>query len=90
MESKKGKKRIKTMNATVLIMMALAGILTIIAFMKDPRLPVEGLKDGWKLFWGIFPALVFAFVSAGMIGKVLPRDLMTRLLMEKLRRQQTH
>ena len=35
------------------------------------------------MFWGIFPALVFAFIAAGMIGKVLPRDLMTRLLGEE-------
>ena len=70
------------MNITVLIIMMLAGILTIIAYMKDPHLPMEGLKDGWKLFWGIFPALVFAFIAAGMIGRVLPRELMTRLLGE--------
>lgn len=83
MESKKRKKRTKTMNITVLIIMMLAGILTVIAYMKDPHLPMEGLKDGWKLFWGIFPALVFAFIAAGMIGKVLPRELMTRFLGEE-------
>lgn len=71
------------MKITVIVIMMLAIILTIVAYVKDPRLPVEGLKDGWKLFWDIFPALVFAFILAGMIGKVLPRDLMIRLLGEE-------
>ena len=64
-------------------MAALTGVLTFVAYMKEPHLPLEGLKDGWKLFWGIFPALVLAFIAAGMIGKVLPRETMTRLLGEE-------
>jgi len=71
------------MKITVLVMAILTGTLTIVAYMKDPHLPWEGLKDGWKLFWGIFPALVLAFIAAGMIGKVLPREAMTRLLGEE-------
>jgi len=79
---KQPKKRHPIMNLTVLILMIFAVVLTILAYLKDPNLPLEGLKDSWNLFWGIFPALVFAFIAAGMIGKVLPRELMIRLLGE--------
>lgn len=70
----------KTMNTTAWIMLLLAAILTFIAYMKNPHLPLEGLKDGGKLFWDIFPALIFAFIIAGMISKVLPREVVTRWL----------
>ena len=70
------------MRATLVVMAILAGALTTAAYLKDPRLPLDGLKDGWQLFRGIFPALVLAFIAAGMIGRVLPREAMTRLLGE--------
>jgi len=79
-ESSGKKNKGKKMNITVLIIMLVAGALTFTAYIKDPHLPLEGLKDGWKLFRDIFPALVFAFIAAGMISKVLPRELMTRWL----------
>jgi len=69
-------------NVTVWIMLAIAGGLTILAYTKDPALPLEGLKDGGKLLLNILPALLLAFIAAGMISKVLPRELMTRLLGE--------
>ena len=69
-------------NVTVWIMLALAVGLTFWAYSKDPDLPIEGLKDGGKLLLNILPALLLAFIAAGMIGKVLPRELMTRLLGE--------
>ena len=71
------------MKITVLVIMVLTIILTIVAYIKDPHLPVEGLKDGWKLFRDIFPSLIFAFILAGMIGKVLPQDSMKQLLGEE-------
>ena len=72
----------KMFNVTVWIMLALAVGLTFLAYSKDPDLPIEGLKDGGKLLLNILPALLLAFIAAGMIGKVLPRELMTRLLGE--------
>lgn len=72
----------KLLNITVVIMFLLASVLTVLAYLKDASLPLEGLKDGGKLFLNILPALVLAFIAAGMIGKVLPRELMTQWLGE--------
>lgn len=66
------------MNVTLLIMFLLAATLTILAYLRDPAYPLEGLRNGAKLFVGIFPAMVLAFVAAGMIGQVLPKELLTR------------
>jgi len=59
-------------------MFLLAATLTILAYLRDPAYPLEGLRNGAKLFVGIFPAMVLAFVAAGMIGQVLPKELLTR------------
>ena len=71
------------MNATLLIMLVIAVVLTFLAYKKDPHLPLEGIKAGGKLFWDILPAMVLAFISAGMIGHVLPRETMIRWLGEE-------
>ncbi len=70
------------MNITFWIMLLLASALTTIAYTKNPLLTLEGLKAGGKLFWDILPAMILAFVAAGMITKVLPRELLTRWMGE--------
>jgi uncharacterized membrane protein YraQ (UPF0718 family) len=77
------KTRGKVMDVTVWVMLFLAGALVVMAYMKNPHLPVQGLKAGGKLFWDILPSLVLAFIAAGMITMVLPRELMTRWLGEE-------
>ena len=79
MKNNKGNK----MNVTLIIMFLLASTLTILAYLRNPAYPLEGLKDGGKLFADILPAMVFAFIAAGMIAKVLPRELLTRWIGEE-------
>ncbi len=79
----KGKKRGGRMNITIVIMFILAGTLTTLAFIKGRHLPLEGLLNGWKLFLDILPTLCLAFIAAGMISIVLPRELLTRWLGEE-------
>jgi len=64
-------------------MFLLSFALTIVAYVKDSSLPLEGLKAGGKLFWDILPALILAFIAAGMITKVLPREFLTQFLGEQ-------
>ena len=44
------KRRGKVMDITVWVMLFLAAALVLIAYKKDPHLPMEGLKAGGKLF----------------------------------------
>jgi uncharacterized membrane protein YraQ (UPF0718 family) len=70
------------MNVTSWIMLFLVGVLTLMAYVKNPSLPMEGLKAGGKLFWDILPAVILAFVVAGMITKVLPHEFLTQWMGE--------
>jgi uncharacterized membrane protein YraQ (UPF0718 family) len=70
------------MNLTFWIMAFLAGLLILMAYVKNPSLPMEGLKAGGKLFWDILPAMILAFIAAGMITKVLPREFLTQWMGE--------
>lgn len=63
---------------TLILMLLFALILTVIAYRKAPGLPLEGLKAGTKLFLGIFPVMAVAFIAAGMIDQVLPREIITQ------------
>ena len=71
------------MNITIVIMFILAGSLTTIAFIKGRHLPLEGLQNGGRLFLDILPTLCLAFIAAGMISIVMPRELLTRWLGEE-------
>ncbi|HDM10010.1 MAG TPA: hypothetical protein ENF92_05780 [Desulfobacteraceae bacterium] len=64
------------MDFTLIIMLVLVVALGILAYRKSPTLLLDGLKDGGKMFWDILPVLIIAFVAAGLLGKVLPRELM--------------
>jgi uncharacterized membrane protein YraQ (UPF0718 family) len=70
-------------NMTLIIMFVLAVALTIVAYKKGSGIPLVGLKAGGRLFLDILPTLVLAFIVAGMIGQVLPRDLMSKWLGEE-------
>ena len=77
-----GKKERK-INMTLIIMLVFAGTLTFIAYQRGPDIALAGFKSGGKLFWDILPAMVFAFIAAGMIMQVLPRDTLIRWLGEE-------
>ena len=82
METEKKKKERK-INVTIIIMFLFAGILTFLAYQKSPGVALEGLKSGGRLFWDILPSMILGFIAAGMIMKVLPRELMTYWLGEE-------
>jgi uncharacterized membrane protein YraQ (UPF0718 family) len=83
MNRKAGKRKERKVSMTLIIMLLFTLILTLIAYRKAPGLPLEGLKDGGRLFLGILPTMVVAFIAAGMIGQVLPREILTRWLGEE-------
>lgn len=72
----------KAVNVTVLIMLALAVGLMVVAYLKDPGLPLEGFKDGWKMFFKICPVMIIAFIAAATLSKIIPTELMTQWLGE--------
>jgi uncharacterized membrane protein YraQ (UPF0718 family) len=83
MKGLRGGKMMKGLNITIVIMLVLAVAVIVLAYLKDPGLPAEGLKDGLKLFVKVAPVLLLAFIAAGIISKVLPREFISRWLGEE-------
>ena len=64
----------KLINGTVLIMLVMTVAVIVFAYLKDPGLPLQGFKESWKMFIAIFPAIILAFIVAGVVGKILPGE----------------
>lgn len=68
------------MNTATLIMGIIALTTLIVAYFMGENLPLTGLKVGGEMFLGILPILVFAFVIAGMVQVIIPREFIIKYL----------
>ena len=72
------KKRGSNMLIPTIIMGTLAVTLLYIGYSKGEGQHLVGLNATWKMLIEILPLLVFAFVVAGMVQVLLPRDLISK------------
>jgi uncharacterized membrane protein YraQ (UPF0718 family) len=68
------------MDATTLILAAVAAILLVIAFWQGRSLPQAGLQATGRTLWRNLPMLLLSFVIAGLVQVLIPKDLITRWL----------
>lgn len=68
------------MDASTLIMVALAAAGTVVAYLRDPGLPLLGLKAGLHLFWFILPRLLAALILTGMLQVLISPEMVGRWL----------
>ncbi|MFC1932992.1 permease [Chloroflexota bacterium] len=61
-----------------IIMGALAIVLTVISYTKGEGGHILGLKSAGNLLLQIAPLLIFAFIVAGMIQQLVPKELISR------------
>lgn len=61
-----------------LIMAGVAGVLFWLAYAKGGRAHLEGLRSAAQMTASVLPLLLFAFVVAGLIQVLLPKDLLSR------------
>ena len=59
------------------VMFIIAVVLFIIALLQGEGKHVTGMKSAWNMTVQILPLLVFAFVIAGLVQVLLPRDLIS-------------
>jgi len=68
----------KIMNNNIfwptVIMFLIALALFILATLKGEGKNVAGLNSAWNMTWQILPLLVFAFITAGMVQVLIPRE----------------
>ena len=61
-------------NSSLWILFAMTAVVAVVVYLKEPSLLFEGLKEGGRFFWEIFPILIPAFIMGGLIIKILPGD----------------
>ena len=59
------------------VMFVIAVVLFIIASLQGEGKNVAGLKSAWNMTLQIIPLLIFAFIIAGLVQTLLPRDLIS-------------
>lgn len=68
------------MNTATLIMGIIALATLIVAYFMGESLPLTGLKVGGEMFLEILPILIFAFVIAGMVQVLIPKEFIIKYL----------
>jgi len=68
------------MNTAVGIMLVVAIILLVIAYLQGDDLHIRGLKTAANMFLRIIPILVIAFVIAGVIQVLIPKEFVIKWL----------
>ncbi|MBI3091067.1 MAG: permease [Candidatus Tectomicrobia bacterium] len=66
------------MWTSTLIISALAAIAAALAYLRNPQLCAEGLRNGGTVLAQAAPRMVPAFILAGMIQVLLPRDFISK------------
>ena len=60
------------------ILAAVAIVLAVVAYVKDPGLPMIGVKNGLSLLWFVLPRLVPALILAGLMQVLVPQEVVAR------------
>jgi len=68
------------MKIATIVMIILAALLSFIAYSREDRLLFQGLKSGGQTLLSILPLLVCAFVVAGLIQVLIPKELISAWL----------
>jgi len=77
-EEAKNKRRIHPMLVPTIIMAALTVTLICVGYFRGQGEHVAGLKEGARIMLPILPLLLFAFVLAGMIQVMIPKEYIVR------------
>ena len=69
------------MNKTIIVLAVLAVILLLIAFLQGgAHLVFEGFLTGGETLIGLIPLLIVAFLVAGLVSVLIPKDLVSSYL----------
>ena len=68
------------MRIATIIMISIAALLSVIAYNRSDRVLFQGLKIGGQTLLSILPLLVSAFVVAGLMQVLIPKELFSTWL----------
>jgi uncharacterized membrane protein YraQ (UPF0718 family) len=70
----------KRMDTTTLVLLAVAVLLLVIAFLRERGLPLSGLLVAGRTLWRNLPILLLGFVIAGLVQVLVPQEVISRWL----------
>jgi len=70
--------RVVSADLSTIILIVLALLFTVVAYLKDPGLPAIGARNGLTLVWFILPRLIPALILTGMLQVLIPQELVGR------------
>lgn len=65
---------------STIILAVLAVAFGLVAYLKDPGLPLIGARNGFKMLYFVLPRLVPALLLAGMLQVLVPQEVVSRYL----------
>lgn len=65
-------------DASTLVLAAVAVVLAVVAYVKDPGLPAVGVRTGLGMLAFVLPRLLPAIVIAGLMQVLIPDQLVAR------------
>jgi len=63
---------------STLVLAVVALVLAVLAYTKDPGLPLLGVRNGASMLWFILPRLVPAIIIAGLLQVLVPQEAVQR------------
>ncbi len=60
------------------VLMLLAAVFAVVAYFRDPGLPIIGARNGMKMLWFILPRLIPALILAGLLQVLVPQEVVAR------------
>jgi uncharacterized membrane protein YraQ (UPF0718 family) len=65
-------------DTSTLVLAAAAVVLAALAYLKDPGLPLLGVKNGVAMLAFVIPRMVVALLLAGLMQVLVPQDFVSR------------
>jgi uncharacterized membrane protein YraQ (UPF0718 family) len=66
------------LDTSTIVLAAAAVVLAGIAYLKDPGLPLLGVKNGVSMLSFVIPRMVVALLLAGLMQVLVPQDFVSR------------
>ena len=66
------------LDPSTLVLAGLAVVFAIVAYLKDPSLPLIGARNGFAMLAFILPRLIPALVLAGLFQVLVPQEAVSR------------
>jgi uncharacterized membrane protein YraQ (UPF0718 family) len=66
------------LDYSTIVLALLAVAFAIVAYIKDPSLPLIGTRNGLSMLWFIVPRLIPALILAGILQVLVPQETVAR------------